>query len=61
LNTYVAVHAFFNTAVQQAISAFMDNMRGVSIHALRKGMRSIGVKDHERSSFPNGWMPSRCF
>ncbi len=40
LNTYVAVH--FNTAVQRAISAFMDNMRGVSMHALRKGIRSIG-------------------
>src|SRR6185312_12160471 len=27
--------------------AFMDNMRGVSIQALRKGMQSIGVKDNE--------------
>ena len=25
-----------------AFRAFMDNMRGVSIHALRKGMMSIG-------------------
>jgi hypothetical protein len=30
-----------------ALRAFMDNMRGVSIHALRKGMQSIGVKDNE--------------
>jgi hypothetical protein len=30
-----------------AFRAFMDNMRGVSIHALRKGMQSIGVKDNE--------------
>ena len=30
-----------------AYRAFMDNMRGVSIHALRKGMQSIGMKDNE--------------
>jgi hypothetical protein len=30
-----------------AFRAFMDNLRGVSIHALRKGMHSIGVKDGE--------------
>jgi hypothetical protein len=30
-----------------AYRAFMDNLRGVSIHALRKGMQSIGVKDNE--------------
>jgi hypothetical protein len=30
-----------------AFRAFTDNMRGVSIHALRKGMRDIGVKDNE--------------
>ena len=30
-----------------AYRAFMDNMRGVSIHALAKGMRDIGVKDNE--------------
>jgi hypothetical protein len=30
-----------------AYRAFMDNMRGVSIHAMRKGMQSIGVKDNE--------------
>src|SRR5262245_9767723 len=30
-----------------AYRAFMDNLRGVSIHALRKGMQNIGVKDNE--------------
>jgi hypothetical protein len=30
-----------------AFRAFTDNMRGVSIHALRKGMQSIGMKDNE--------------
>jgi hypothetical protein len=30
-----------------AYRAFMDNLRGVSIHALRKGMQSIGVRDNE--------------
>ena len=30
-----------------AYRAFMDNLRGVSIHALRKGMQNFGVKDNE--------------
>ena len=30
-----------------AFRSFMDNLRGVSIHALRKGMMSIGMKDNE--------------
>jgi len=30
-----------------AYRAFMDNMRGVSIHALRKGMQDIGMKPNE--------------
>ncbi|MGE3845153.1 MAG: DUF1254 domain-containing protein [Vicinamibacterales bacterium] len=30
-----------------AYRAFMDNMRGVSIQSLRKGMQSLGVKDNE--------------
>lgn len=30
-----------------AYRAFMDNLRGVSIHALRKGMKDIGVKENE--------------
>jgi hypothetical protein len=30
-----------------AYRAFMDNLRGVSVHALRKGMMSVGMKDNE--------------
>lgn len=30
-----------------AYRVFMDNMRGVSIHAIRKGMQDIGVKPNE--------------
>lgn len=30
-----------------AFRAFMDNLRGVSIHALRKGMQDIGMKENE--------------
>ncbi|MEQ9380071.1 MAG: DUF1254 domain-containing protein, partial [Pirellulales bacterium] len=30
-----------------AYRAFMDNMRGVSIHAIRQGLRDVGVKDNE--------------
>jgi hypothetical protein len=30
-----------------AYRAFMDNMRGVSIHALKKGMMDIGMKENE--------------
>jgi hypothetical protein len=30
-----------------AYRAFMDNLRGVSIHALRKGMMNIGMKQNE--------------
>src|SRR6188472_3600290 len=30
-----------------AYRAFMDNLRGVSIHAARKGLMSLGVKDNE--------------
>jgi hypothetical protein len=30
-----------------AYRAFMDNLRGVSIHALRKGMINIGMKENE--------------
>jgi len=38
---------FDNLDFTYAFRAFTDNMRGVSIHALRKGMQSIGVKDNE--------------
>jgi hypothetical protein len=36
-----------NLDLTYAYRAFMDNMRGVSIDALRKGMQDIGVKDNE--------------
>jgi hypothetical protein len=36
-----------NLDLTYAFRAFMDNMRGVSIHALRKGMQNVGVKDNE--------------
>jgi hypothetical protein len=42
-----AEKVFDNLDFTYAYRAFMDNMRGVSIHALRKGMQSIGVKDNE--------------
>src|SRR5262245_47308106 len=38
---------FDNLDFVYAYRAFMDNLRGVSIHALRKGMQNIGVKDNE--------------
>lgn len=38
---------FDNLDFTYAYRAFMDNMRGVSIHALRKGMRDIGMKENE--------------
>src|SRR5215831_19879928 len=36
-----------NLDFTNAYRVFMDNMRGVSVFALRKGMESIGVKDNE--------------
>ena len=36
-----------NLDFTHAYRVFMDNMRGVSIHALRSGMQSIGMKDNE--------------
>jgi len=36
-----------NLDLTYAYRAYMDNLRGVSIHALHKGMQSIGVKDNE--------------
>jgi hypothetical protein len=38
---------FDNLDFTYAFRAFMDNMRGVSIHAARKGLHSVGVKDNE--------------
>jgi hypothetical protein len=46
-NTATADKLFDNLDFTYAYRAFMDNMRGVSIHALRKGMESIGVKENE--------------
>jgi hypothetical protein len=31
----------------QALRAFSDTLQGVSIHAIRKGLQDIGVKDNE--------------
>jgi hypothetical protein len=42
-----AEKVYDNLDFTYAYRAFMDNMRGVSIHALHKGMQSIGVKDNE--------------
>ena len=36
-----------NLDFTDAYRAFMDNLRGVSIHALRQGMMSIGMKENE--------------
>jgi hypothetical protein len=46
-NKATADKLFDNLDFTFAYRAFMDNMRGVSIQALRKGMQSIGVKDNE--------------
>jgi len=42
-----AQKAYDNLDLTYAFRAFMDNLRGVSIHALRKGMQDIGVKANE--------------
>ncbi len=39
--------AFDNLDFTYAFRAFMDNLRGVSIYAVRKGMQDIGVKENE--------------
>ena len=46
-NKATAEKLFDNLDFTYAYRAFMDNMRGVSIQALRKGMQNIGVKDNE--------------
>ena len=46
-NEATAGRLFDNLDFTYAYRAFMDNMRGVSIQALRKGMQSIGVKANE--------------
>ena len=42
-----AEKVYDNLDFTYAYRAFMDNMRGVSIRAARKGLQSIGVKDNE--------------
>lgn len=39
--------AFDNLDFTYAFRTYMDNLRGVSIMALRKGLESVGVKDNE--------------
>ena len=45
--TSTADKVYDNIDFVYAYRAFMDNLRGVSIHALRKGMQDIGVKANE--------------
>ena len=40
-----------NLDMQHAMRAFADTFQGVSIHAIRKGMSSIGAKDNEVTVF----------
>jgi hypothetical protein len=42
-----AERLYDNLDLTYAYRAYMDNLRGVSIHALRKGMQDLGVKDNE--------------
>lgn len=42
-----ADRVFDNLDFTYAFRAFMDNMRGVSIHAAHKGLQSVGVNDNE--------------
>jgi hypothetical protein len=42
-----AERLYDNLDLTHAYRAYMDNLRGVSIHALRKGMQDLGVKDNE--------------
>lgn len=46
-NRTTAEKAYDNLDFTYAFRVFMDTMRGVSIHALRKGMQDIGVKANE--------------
>jgi hypothetical protein len=42
-----AERLFDNLDLTYAYRAYVDNLRGVSIYALRKGMQDLGVKDNE--------------
>src|SRR5262249_23580292 len=46
-DTDTAQRLYDNLDFTYAFRAFMDNMRGVSIHALRKSMEDLGVKENE--------------
>ena len=45
--TSTADKVYDNIDFVYAYRAFMDNLRGVSIHALRKGMQDVGAKGNE--------------
>ncbi len=51
-NNAATEKVFDNLDFVYAYRAFMDNLRGVSIQALRKGMEGIGVKENEVLVFP---------
>jgi hypothetical protein len=46
-NAETANKLYDNLDFTYAYRAFMDNMRGVSIHALKQGMKDIGMKENE--------------
>ena len=45
--TATADKLFDHLDFNYAFRAFMDNLQGVSIYSLAKGMRDVGVKDNE--------------
>jgi hypothetical protein len=45
--TATADKLFDNLDFTYAFRAFMDNLQGVSIYSIAKGMRDVGVKDNE--------------
>ena len=46
-NAATADKIFDTVDFSYAYRAFMDNLQGVSIYSLAKGMRDVGVKDNE--------------
>jgi hypothetical protein len=51
--TVTADKLFDHLDFNYAFRAFMDNLQGVSIYSLAKGMRDVGVKDTRSSSSPS--------
>ena len=47
-NAATADKIFETIDFSYAYRAFMDNLQGVSIYSLAKGMRDVGVKDNSR-------------